>query len=320
VPGDGAYAFTDPDEYEASVRDARIELVVTGRGQFRATLTRAEFSQLHLSRSREVLASITYVALKPDLVFVAFPTRFDPPPIWGGRQLQPGEIVFHGLGDRMHQRTAGSSCKGLIALKPEDLAQWSRVLAEDEIATPTIARIVRPSRSSASRLLYLHASACGLVESSPAAIAHPEIGRALEQELIRTLIACLRPDDRPPARLFRERGRAVMSRFEDVIAAHRDRPLHMPELCRAIAVSERTLRHYCAEFLGVSPSRYLRLQRLKMVRTELQKADSATTSVAAVVRRHGFGEPGRFASLYRSVYGETPSATLRLRRRESPAE
>ncbi len=314
MPGFGADAFTDPDDYEASFGDARVELVVTGRGQFRAAVSRAQFSQLHLTRSKEDLASIAYIALRPDLVFVAFPTSFDPPPVWGGRQLQPGEIVFHGLGDRMHQRTAGSSRKGLIGLNLGDLAEWSRVLAEDEIVAPPFAQILRPSRSNASHLCYLHASACGLVESSPETIAHPEIARALEQELIRTLIACLRPDDAHPAQLFRERGRAVMNRLEDVIAAEPDRPFRVPELCSAIGVSERTLRLCCAEFLGMSPSRYLRLRRLKMARTELRRSNSAKTSVAAVARRSGFAEPGRFASFYRAVYGEAPSATLRHRR------
>lgn len=41
-----------------------------------------------------------------------------------------------------------------------------------------------------------------------------------------------------------------MNRFEEALAAHRGRPLHMPELCAAIDVSERTLRLCCAEFLG----------------------------------------------------------------------
>lgn len=236
MPGDGADAFTDPGEYEASFGDVRVELVVTGCGQFRAAVSHAQLSQLHLTRSKEDLASIAYVALRPDLVFVSFPTSFDPPPVWGGRELQPGDIVFHGLGDRMHQRTAGPSRKGLIALKPEDLAEWSRVLVEEEIAAPIVPRILRPSRLSASRLFHLHASACGLVETSPQTIAHPEIARALEQELIRTLIACLRPDDGPPAGLFRESGRAVMNRFEDELEAHPGQPLHVPELCGAIGV------------------------------------------------------------------------------------
>src|SRR5208282_4059956 len=116
------------------------------------------------------------------------------------------------------------------------------------------------------------------------------------------------------------RHAAVMNRFEETLAAHPDRPLHVPELCMAIGVSERTLRLCCAEFLGMSPARYLRLRHLKLVRRALLKPESATTNVAAVAKRYGFTELGRFASVYRAVYGEAPSATLRLGRPQGPPE
>ena len=303
MPGNGTYAFGEPANYEAAVEEAKIELLVTEGGKFEAVLTRARLNQLWLSRSRETLASVAYVALRSDLIFVTFPTG-PPPPIWGGRELQPGEIVLHSRGGRMHQRTVASSEKGLIAVTPEHLALWSRALTEKEVVVPPVARIIRPATRARSRLSYLHASACGLVETSPATIAHPEVIRALEQELIRALINCLTPDDQAPVRSFRPRRMALMNRFEDVLAAHHDRPLHVPELCIAIGVSERTLRTCCAEFLGMSPGRYLRLRQLKMVRTALQTADPTTTSVGAIARR----------------YGETPSATLQARRRRSPRE
>ena len=63
----------------------------------------------------------------------------------------------------------------------------------------------------------------------------------------------------------------------------------------------------------MSPGRYLRLRQLRLARAALRRPDCAAT-VAEVARRYGFGEPGRFASLYRAVYGEAPSATLRPRR------
>ncbi len=320
MPGNGAYAFIEPGDYEASVHEARIELVVTGRGPFKASLTRAELGQLHLLRSREDLASIAYLTLPADLVLVAFPKRFDPPPVWGGQELQRGDMILHGLGEHVHQRTAGPSEKGFIALTPESLAFWSKVLTEEEVVPPNFAQIFRPSGATASRLLYLHASACGLVEKSPEVIAHPEVARALEQELIHALITCLRPDAPVQSRPNIARRTAVMSRLEDVLSAHPDRPLRIPELCIAIGVSERTLRLYCAESLGMSPARYLRLRHLKSVRGALLKADPATTSVAIIARRYGFTELGRFANIYRAVYGEAPSATLRLRRHQVPPE
>ncbi len=314
MPGNGAYAFTEPGDYEANVEEAKIELLVTGGGPFKASLTRAGLGELHLLRSHENLASVAFATLRADWAFVAFPTRFDPPPVWDGEALRPGEIVLHGLGERVHWRAAGPSGKGFIALAPKRLAFWSHALTETEIAPPTIARIVRPSGSAAKCLLHLYAAACRLVEDSPQTIAHPEVARALEQELIDALIACLAPDSRPQSRPIRARRAAVMNRLEETLAAHPDRPLHMPELCAAVGASERTLRLCCAEFLGTSPARYLRLRQLRLVRAALRRPDSSTATVAAVARRYGFGELGRFASLYCDVYGEAPSATLRLRR------
>jgi transcriptional regulator GlxA family with amidase domain len=37
----------------------------------------------------------------------------------------------------------------------------------------------------------------------------------------------------------------------------------------------------------------------------------ATASVAEIARTHQFLEPGRFAVIYRTIFGEMPSSTLR---------
>jgi AraC-like DNA-binding protein len=86
-----------------------------------------------------------------------------------------------------------------------------------------------------------------------------------------------------------------MVRFEEVIADHPNRALHVPELCALIGVSERILRACCAEFLGISPSRYMLLRRLKAVRIALRDADPATASVTEIAGGCGFAELGRFA-------------------------
>jgi transcriptional regulator GlxA family with amidase domain len=85
----------------------------------------------------------------------------------------------------------------------------------------------------------------------------------------------------------------------------------MSELCALTGVNERTLRSCCAEFLGISPSRYVLLRRLKQARTALRDADRATVSVEEIARACGFTELGRFAGAYQTVFGETPLTTLR---------
>ena len=75
-------------------------------------------------------------------------------------------------------------------------------------------------------------------------------------------------------------------------------------------VSVRTLRSCCAEFLGMSPTQYVLLRRLKEVRRALREADPDMVNVADVAHRFGFAQLGRFAGRYRATFGETPSATL----------
>jgi len=88
-------------------------------------------------------------------------------------------------------------------------------------------------------------------------------------------------------------------------------------------VSERTLRLYCQEQLGMGPHRYLWIRRMNLARRALTLADATTKTVTEIANDHGFGELGRFAVAYRKLFGESPSATLRrepdeLRREAGP--
>jgi transcriptional regulator GlxA family with amidase domain len=108
-----------------------------------------------------------------------------------------------------------------------------------------------------------------------------------------------------------------MVRFEEVIAEHLNVPLRLPELCEFIGVSERSLRACCGEFIGIGPSRYVLLRRLKWARGALQ---NASPSVAAIARGCGFNELHRFVGIYETTFGESPSATLRRARERRFAE
>jgi len=121
-----------------------------------------------------------------------------------------------------------------------------------------------------SRLLSLHNAVDGLATTTPEILAHPEVAKAIEQELARALIACLSgtvsTESRQPLRGI------VMQRFEQMIEVHRDKPLYLTDVCAALGVSGRTLRWYCQELLGMGPQRYLWLRHMHLVRRALTLA------------------------------------------------
>jgi AraC-like DNA-binding protein len=311
MPRSGTTRFTDAEDYQAGIGGAKVNLVFSCQRDFEARLTWVELSHLQLFRSQENLARVASVSLMPERVFVAIPTRDNPPPICDGVEVQPGNIVFHSLGERVHQRTRGPSQWGLISLAPEHLAACSKALTGIGLVSPPVARILQLPRIDAARLLRLHGEACRLAETKPEMITHREVARALEQDLLHTLVNCLTSSDAHYGSARKRHHANIVARFEDALSAYPERYPKMPELCTAIGVPERTLRICCAEVLGMGPSRYLRLRRMSMVRAALRRADPATASVSELARRHGFSEFGRFAVIYRRVFGEMPSTTLR---------
>jgi AraC-like DNA-binding protein len=311
----GTATFSSPDDYQAGIRGAtskraNINFIVTRGGDFRARLTWLNLHSLRVLRGSENLPGIAYVTLPPERVVVLFPTS-TVPLIWGGRELRFGDIVFHSRGERTHQWTSGQGRWGLISLPPDQLAACGLALTGRKITAPPFRRVLRPPGSAASLLLRLHAKVCRLAETRHELITNPEVTRALEQELLHALVNCLTADEADSRSETLRHHAGIMARFEEALAVHAGGHLNISALCAELGVPERTLRVCCVEFLGMSPARYVLLRRLNKARAALRRADPATASVAGIARSCQFSEPGRFAVIYRTVFGELPSVTLR---------
>jgi AraC-like DNA-binding protein len=311
MPAVGTSVFTEPADYQAGFRGAEIKVVLTRKGDFTARLTWVELPHLHLLHSRESLPRIVCIAPARKRVCVAFPTKFNRPVVWNGVALQSGDAGFHGRGECAHQRTSGPSEWAFILSSPGYLARYGKALTGLDLSPPVGGRVLRPSPIAAARLRRLHAKVCRLAETNPMVIGHRQVSRALQDDLLLALVNCLTTGRARDGAIPKRAHARIINLFEDLLASHFDRQLSTSNICASLGVSERTLRVCCAEFLGVSPGRYIRLRRLNLVRAALRRASPATASVAELARRYGFSELGRFAALYRSVFRESPSSTLR---------
>ncbi len=198
-----------------------------------------------------------------------------------------------------------------MSLSADELAAASQAIAGCDLAAPASDRLLRPPPHLLARLLRLHQAAGDLAATVPDILAHTEVARAIEQELVRVMINCLMADGDGEAHSDRRYHKSVMRRFEEMLEANLDRPLYLTEICAVIGVSERVLRLHCMEHLGMGPHRYLWLRRMNLVRRALTRSDPQVTTVTTIANDHGFAELGRFAVGYRNLFGESPSATLR---------
>lgn len=98
-------------------------------------------------------------------------------------------------------------------------------------------------------------------------------------------------------------------RAERFISQHLKDDISLADIVDAAGVPARTLYHGFERFVGHSPMRWLRLRRLESARADLI-ASGGELSVTDLACQYWIGHGGRFASMYREVYGESPSVTL----------
>jgi AraC-like DNA-binding protein len=310
MPASAVHFFTDADDYASAIRAGTVEATVTGRGQFTAKRTWIDFHRLWTQRFSDNLPRILHSVNVPDRAIITFRTELGPSLFAGGAEMLPNTLVRHSQSQEYHQRSSGFAAFAGMSLPVEELQSLGAAFAGCDPTPPRDPVVVTPSPSAMIKLQQLHAAAGQLAEDAPEIIAHPEAARGLEQALIEALVGCLSTCEGQENSFGQRQHSIVMSRFRKVVEENLEEPLYIPEICKAIRVSTRTLQMCCREHLGMGPKRYLVLRRMHLVRRTLLQARPDATTVAAVAMRYGFWELGRFAVKYRSLFDELPSATL----------
>ena len=303
--------FVDEQSYQAAVYPAQVEVLLTAKGRFDAELRSVDFSKLWVQRGNCSLPRITNFASSANRPAIFFLTRSDQAPIsHSARDFGFGEIVTLAPGATHYHRTMGTCQWGTLSLTQDDLTAASRALVGHEGIDRSMTHYLRPPVAAMSRLLNLHKIVGEFAEIGTDLLAQPELSRALEQALLHATVMCL---SATPVQMScgSLRHTAIIARFEELLAANYDRPLHLQEICAAVGASERTLRLSCIEHLGMGPIRYLWLRRMHLVHRALVQAVPGTTTVTEIATENGFWELGRFAVQYTTLFGEAPSVSLR---------
>jgi len=318
MPSSAVRTFTDPDAYFSAIRNLQIEGLVVRPGEFHAESTRIDLHRLFMCRFDENLPRIMKVTpsgMRAGILFVTDPGQ--PAMLANGIEISRDQIARIGLRWDWYLRSSAPCEWGTMSLAPEDLAAAGRTITGRELVPPAFARSVTPPAPALSRLRKLHEAAGHLAKTAPDLLAKPEVARAMEQALVEAMVFCLADSHSDNIRNVQRHHASVMRRLEEALMAKPEEPLYMAELAAQVGASYWTLRDCCLEYLGMSPKRYLWLRRMNLARRALRRADAERTTVTEIASDYGFWELGRFSVVYRSLFGESPSRTLRRSARQS---
>ena len=147
MPSSSVRTFTDPDEYGERIRGTRVELTVTGRGQFRARLVRIDLHDLWMQRYSEDLPRIAYSPKVSGRNVISFRTQSGPSLLFAGIETQVSRIIRHaGDANGFYQSSSGSAHFGTISLPIDKIIALSAVAGCDLVAPrDTLSFRPRPS-------------------------------------------------------------------------------------------------------------------------------------------------------------------------------
>jgi len=305
------FSLDDPSACQAAFPTADVKLFPTAKGKFHADITQVGMNGLWMHRIHISLPEINTVAVKRSRRSIGFLTECNSSSLLdGGLEVRPGDIVLN-RSDAVHQRSDADFDYGTVSIPSDDLAAAAEAIVGRELPETSHKSIVRPPSALMYRLLSLHKSIGQLASDTPDILKLSEVSRALENELTHILVRCLAEGHSVESTTGVRRHDTILTRFVEFMEAHPGRPLYLTEICAVIGTTERTLRASCEEHLGMGPIRYLTLRRMHLVRRALQRSNPSEVTVTRIVTDHGFWELGRFSVAYRTLFGESPSDTLR---------
>jgi len=181
-------------------------------------------------------------------------------------------------------------------------------------ATVCLITTEAPARPAARRMQLLTAtseSMAALVACVESAPEGHDLARALDDALASQVRRVLETSVPTPETSMRTQRAAAVARACRFIDSYLGKPISLAELCARCDVGVRTLEYGFRQFYDTTPIGFIKSQRLSRTHAALARADAQPMSISAIARRMGFTHMGQYAQDYRSLFGESPTMTLR---------
>lgn len=311
-------SFDDPERFAQTIPGGRFGLVPVEHTGFEATLRVSSLTDgvavRGISLSHPVALRSEFTGGNNPSATFLFPVRNGRDILFDGRSLSEDRIVSRVPGQTPFVRTNGATEIGSIVVRQEAVRQIAEAIYGREFPeiflNPASFRPSETEQMTALRHAYLCANeimqGLSLVRLSQ---LEETLIKRLRESVVIALLEALVGGEIKRDHLARQRQTACMARIERLIDERREDPIGLQDLCEGAGLALRTAEAIIRSRTGMTALQYLQRRYLAFARESLLRAESGAT-VTKIAMQNGFFHLGRFAGLYRSVYGETPSTTL----------
>ncbi len=302
--------FTDFEAYAEAIQDANLDVRLLYPYERCWSIQQRELGALRLQHGIEGSGLLTRGAVKPEGWAFFVQRSGDPIPLNGKLLIDESIAVLPPGGE--------------FRFSGQGRVEWYTVYAPSvSLALPDYipgelrsAGVITVGGQLHSRIRSALAAAFSVAASSSSAMSSACETAAIHENLIsaiRQMLDKSAESRRPTERRVDVNHKSLISKVLELINDTGAWAMSVPELARAIGVSQRTLLTAFREQLGITPQGFLVAHRLHLARRTLMKSVPDRTTVAAVAMKFGFFDLGRFAGRYLMMFGEHPSATLSRR-------
>lgn len=308
----------DASEQAASLRDwdQRYEQISAGRFDGEVRQLQVGPVQVFTERANQTVMQAGRV--NANLVSVALVRPGDAPGWCDGHALEDECFIHYDADDQFDLLAAANAKILAISVDREAFGLLSEqvggVNVEQLDVVPTL---LKASRRACAAYSTLVEDALAFAQGREGLNGHEASRRMLALSLTDALLNCLRTaEPLAPLGLSASSRRRIVARARAYMNDRAHEVIAVPDLCQAIGTSRRALQYAFEDVMQISPVTYLRAMRLNRVRQDLRLNPEET--VADVASRWGFWHPSRFASDYKALFGELPSASRTAFQRGRP--
>jgi len=306
----------DPEAMEHTLQESTLEHTLLARGDFTGQLVQASTADTRIDMGGYNLPVLATGPLTCDRISLGFLIRAAQPCVFNAEIVNQGDLVLYGEEQELHVNLSAES-------------RWVAVQINRSLCAcvgidlpSSLPYAFRQDPRRAAQLQALIAASVNIIAGAGTGneSTSAESARAIEgfRDAMLSSVGRIMADrdvrvggSPPGSSLARMR---LVRQAQEYVEAHLGEPITVFEICKTIGCQIHTLERAFNHVIGLGPRRFITQRRLARLRRLLLEGKGGELSITDAMLSCGFYHPGRTAAVYRSCFGEAPSATLKKQR------